>query len=425
MIKRKAVLGLGVIAFVVVPSGSLFASVGSERYVYDSSGNVVQKTIGGKVTDFVYGAGNQLQASGDLVYEYDSAGRLVAVADESGKIVKEYAYGYLDKVVGVSEGEKTSQLYYNAEGHLVGIERPEGTESFVWDGNALAARGDRAFSNESHMMGGAPVLASAGEVVVSDYLGTTLASSDQQYSGTAFGEGLEGRALYTARPHVAELGGHLFQYRVLSSDSCRWITSDPSGFPDGANSYAYVLGDPLSKTDPLGLAWTETEWAWDEEPGGFDNEEETPKKPSYHPVPRAGNKAHVKFQKKIYVSNETIEKHMTGWNGKLNWRFVVSTSKAKTLTFKSKVVQYAGSSSATTGSTIILEREKKTNRKWRGHALIGRFDIEVWKQEFVYDRTDKTWSKSGEPFFVKKKIDGQPFPDDHSQAVDYKDRRES
>ncbi len=38
----------------------------------------------------------------------------------------------------------------------------------------------------------------------------------------------------------------------------RFTSEDPLGFVDGANVYGYVVNDPLSASDPLGLKW----WKW-------------------------------------------------------------------------------------------------------------------------------------------------------------------
>ena len=39
----------------------------------------------------------------------------------------------------------------------------------------------------------------------------------------------------------------------------RFITRDPSGYPDGPNDYLYCHNNPINRIDPLGLEW---KWSW-------------------------------------------------------------------------------------------------------------------------------------------------------------------
>ena len=46
---------------------------------------------------------------------------------------------------------------------------------------------------------------------------------------------------YTGKPFDAELNSYIFKFRNYSPETMRWNTADPSGFPDGANNYCYVM----------------------------------------------------------------------------------------------------------------------------------------------------------------------------------------
>ena len=39
----------------------------------------------------------------------------------------------------------------------------------------------------------------------------------------------------------------------------KYLTRDPSGYPDGPNNYLYVNNNPINSIDPFGLHQTETE----------------------------------------------------------------------------------------------------------------------------------------------------------------------
>ena len=56
----------------------------------------------------------------------------------------------------------------------------------------------------------------------------------------------------TGKPYLKEIEGFVFPARVYSTDTGRWITKDPLGFPDGKNQFTYVQNDPVNHIDPLG-----------------------------------------------------------------------------------------------------------------------------------------------------------------------------
>lgn len=146
----------------------------TERYAYDPAGNLVRKQLGDKLTTFEYDLANQLAKKFEngvqTIYRYDEAGRLVSEW-QAGKDPVTYAYGYLDKVLSVNRAEAgarplTTKFLYDATGMLVAKERGGAagvagtgglTESWVWDGMALLAKGDELFTNEAHITGGLPV----------------------------------------------------------------------------------------------------------------------------------------------------------------------------------------------------------------------------------------------------------------------------
>jgi len=57
---------------------------------------------------------------------------------------------------------------------------------------------------------------------------------------------------YTGKPYFEETGQYAFLFRSYDPGLSRWTTSDPSGFPDGANNNLYS-SRPLSEIDPTGL----------------------------------------------------------------------------------------------------------------------------------------------------------------------------
>jgi RHS repeat-associated protein len=241
-----------------------------EKYTYDGSGNIVEKSIDGQVTKMSYDASNKVTSVSSSVKEgvqvnYDVEGRPTAYKDCEGNITRQLKYGYAGKVVRVESTGREANFFYNAEGQLVGNSVAGETTSYAWDGNVLAAEGVTVFTNEAHFTGGVPVLESKGDIVISDYLANTLALGEKRFSNTAYGEGLEdGR--FTGKPYVKELDTFVFKHRNYSANDIRWASADPLGFPDGKNQYSYVLNDPLNHIDPFGTNITFTGFPYDPNP---------------------------------------------------------------------------------------------------------------------------------------------------------------
>ena len=220
-------------------------------------------------TTFTFDDANQLVSSTtDGVttrYAYDAAGRMVREGN------KTYTYGYLDKVLSVTDGDTTRTFTYHADGQLASASlvgtgaspvRNE-PETFQWDGLALIQRGDEQFINEPHVGGGNPVASSKGTSYFNDALGTTVGSkSNGKYSAaalSAFGEDLtvhsptptQNSNFFTGKPFVEGLG-HAFWMRNYRAGLAKWQTADPMGYPDGWNQLAYCGNGVTSGVDLWG-----------------------------------------------------------------------------------------------------------------------------------------------------------------------------
>ena len=229
-----------------------------ERYAYDKAGNMLKKTIRGKTTTFAFDGANQLVSSTTdgvtTQYAYDAAGRLVKEGN------KTYRYGYLDKVLSVTEGERKYTYDYHVDGQLARANYGNGkAEDFGWDGLSLIKRGDERFVNESHIGGGNPVYSTKGVSYFNDMLGTTVgAKKSAKYSAaalSAFGEGGSRHTFFTGKPQVDGLG-YAFLMRNYRAGLAKWQTADPLGYPDGWNQLAYCGNGMTSAVD----LWGCSEW---------------------------------------------------------------------------------------------------------------------------------------------------------------------
>ena len=175
---------------------------------------------------------------------------------------KTYEYGWLDKVVRVTENGKTlANFEYHNNGQIAKAIRENGIETFEWDGLALIERNGTKYINEPHAGGGNPILAIGGdgqktEAIFTDILGTSIGKvSGNRYSAidkTSFGaDTTDKSSFFTGKPYVEGLG-YAFLFRNYRADMGKWLTQDLIGFPDGWNNFAYCNNMITNSLDALG-----------------------------------------------------------------------------------------------------------------------------------------------------------------------------
>jgi RHS repeat-associated protein len=125
---------------------------------------------------------------------------------------------------------------------------------YDWERSYVGGLAERAYSGGAYAY------------YFTDHLGSTQALYNEAktrtggidytaYGAPTFSEGAASGITrrYTGHDYDPLTGDYFAPYRFYSPSSHRWLTRDPLGMVDGPNVYAYVRGNPINTSDPLGL----------------------------------------------------------------------------------------------------------------------------------------------------------------------------
>jgi RHS repeat-associated protein len=196
-----------------------------------------------------YDPNGNLLSDGEREYVWNARNQLAQVR-EGGIVVAEYRYDAMGRrVISSERGRETTYLY---DGLNPVQEVQAGVVNPILTGLAI----DQRFARNE---GGVRTY------FLTDHLGSTRALTDgrgevlNRYDYDPYGrtiqseEGFTNPYQYTGREHDAT-GLYYYRARYYHPGMGRFIAEDPIGLRGGRNTYAYVDGDPLNFTDPLGLS---------------------------------------------------------------------------------------------------------------------------------------------------------------------------
>jgi len=248
--------------FTYTPSGQVNTQVNSNP-VYDP-------TLTSYDHDFVLNGLNQIMNQNGVGFGYDTAGNLTSA---NGKT---YGYDYANKLKSVTAATGNGTLTYDPASRLRTVSSSGVNTRFAYDGQDMIAEYNNSNGALKTRFVHGPgtdeplvqydhnsptsftrswfVTDQKGSITGrTNQSGVSVATNSYSYYGQPHANNT-GRFQYTGQIWLEELDLYYYKARFYDPVIKRFLNTDPIGYGDGLNMYAYVGGDPMNFNDPSGLS---------------------------------------------------------------------------------------------------------------------------------------------------------------------------
>jgi len=256
--------------------GSSPSSTFSQTFTYNPAGQTSGVAQGGAA--FVWSG----QPTTTTNFTHDALNRDAAIAaaagyDANGNLISDgvrtFTYDVENRLTGVTGGSSPLTLKYDPLGRLTQTTAGSTSTEFIYDGNRLLQEVNSAdlstlrwyaYGNHDdepliwydHLGPNSDKL----NYLLQDRLGSVIGAADAVGNVTPYTYGPYGepqswagsRYRYTGQIALPEAQLYYYKARVYDPNMGRFLQTDPIGYDDGLNIYAYTHGDPVNGTDPSG-----------------------------------------------------------------------------------------------------------------------------------------------------------------------------
>jgi RHS repeat-associated protein len=209
------------------------SSDGTISYTYSDRGRLKSTVNGGVSSSYLYnGLGQRVSKTGTVVptggnfYVYDEQGRLLGEYDSNGAVLQETVY------LG---------------------DMPVTVLKQTWNGSPAIVATAVYYIYADHINTPRVIIDSTTNNIVWNWMATDpfgLAQPDENPSSAG---GFTYNMRFPGQYYDKETNLHYNYYRDYDPQTGRYVQSDPIGLAGGINTYAYVMGNSVSYTDPFGL----------------------------------------------------------------------------------------------------------------------------------------------------------------------------
>ena len=238
------------------------SGIAPESYTFDPVGN---RLTSASLLTYSYNSSNRLTGSGSATYTFDSNGGTLTKTDTTGTTT--YTWDFENRLTSVHPPNQTTVTFkYDPFGRRI----QKGSSVYLYDGANLIEEADSGGNMVArYVFGGEvdePLAASRGtstEFYQADGLGsitslsTTAGAMSDSFVYDSFGNVTSSTGSfaqpfrYTGREWDAETGLYYYRARYYDPAIGRFLSEDP--IRSGINFYTYVINNPATFVDPLGL----------------------------------------------------------------------------------------------------------------------------------------------------------------------------